>query len=149
MFVAPRDVDVGVLTRLEIERCRCDRLKVQRDDVPSHRDQGGDTGAHVLDGDAAEEFVLVEVQQLDRAVAVCMRFAQQHIPFLHLGVVTGERGVVSHLDVALEDIGFAGRTAALPAAVHEVDALTERCIEDVLVLGYLDLDADGFEVDAV
>ena len=36
-----------------------------------------------------------------------------------------------------------------PTAVHQMDALPERGVEDVLVLADFHLDVDGLEVDAV
>ena len=141
--------DVGVLAGLEFERLRLHRLQPKRNDVTCHRLQRGHRGADVLDGHAAEQLILVEVQQFNRAVAEGMRAAQQHVTLVHLRVVAGERRVVLHLDVAVEDIGFARRATAFPTAVHQMNTLPERGVEDVLLLAEFHLDVDGLEVDAV
>ena len=61
--------DVGVLAGLELEGGRLHRLEPQRHDVAGHRLDRRHRCADILDRHAAEQFVLVEVQQLDRAVA--------------------------------------------------------------------------------
>lgn len=100
-------------------------------------------------GGTAEEFVLVEVEEFDLAIAVCVCATKEYVPFGFFRVVAGEGGVVVHLDVAVEHVRLAGRTTAFPAAVHEVDSLPECGVEDGLVLGDLHLDVDGFEADVM
>ena len=143
------DVDVGVLSRLELEIGRVHRLEPQRHDVAGHQLDRDHLGAHILHRHPAEQFVLVEVEQLDRAVAERMRPAQQHVALIDFGVVARERRVVVHLHFAVEHVGLARRAPAFPATVHQMDALPERGVEDVLVLGHLHLDVHGLEVDAV
>lgn len=149
MLLGPRDVQIRVLAGLEVELAGLDRLQSQGHDVAGLGFDRQHLGADVLDRDPAEEFVLVEVEQLNGAVAERMRTAQQHEAVVDLGVVAREGGVVVHLDLAVEHVGLARRAAAFAAPVHEVDALAERGIEDVLVLADLHLDVDGLEVDAV
>ena len=55
--------------RRALKRAGFDRLEPQRHDVARHGLHGQHLGADVLDGDPAEEFVLVEVEQLNGAVA--------------------------------------------------------------------------------
>lgn len=149
MLVGARDVQVGVLTGLEVELAGLDRLEPKRHDVAGHGFDAQHLGADVLNRDPTEEFVLVEVEQLDGAVTERTRAAQQHEPVVDLRVVAGEGGVVLHLNLAVENVGLAGRTAAFAAPVHEVDALTEGGVQNVLVLADVHLEVHRVEGDLV
>jgi len=103
-----------------------------------------------LDTTSVTDHLLVVVEQLDGHVFVGVRPAQQRVAFLELVVGQCERGVLVELDVvALEDERLAGGALPLLAAVHEHDALLGRGAQDVLILRYLDLDADRLEADDV
>jgi hypothetical protein len=145
-----RNRDVHVLAREELDLGRLDQPQHQVPHVVSDRVPGHHLRDGLLDRQAGADHLLVVVEQLDREVFVGVRPAQQRVAFLELKVGQRERGVLVELDlVAVEDERLAGGALPLLAAVHEHDPLLGRGPQNVLILRYLDLDADRLEADDV
>jgi hypothetical protein len=149
VFLGARDHQIGVLTGLELVALGFDQFQFERHDVRGEVGEFDDAGPDMLQRNGVAQLVLVEVDELDLAVAVGVGLAQQYVPFLAFVVGQREGGVAVHLDVTVEQKRLARRALALPAAVHQRNTLTERRIENGLALVDLDLEVNRLEPDLV
>src|SRR5699024_9619576 len=94
--------------------------------------------------------VLVDVEVgLDRHVLARHGAAGEELPFVPLEVHQGEAARLTQVHLAVEFVDLAGRAGAVGTAVWQPHPGAQTGIEDRLVLGALDLAADGFDGDRV
>ena len=77
------------------------------------------------------------------------RPAQQDAALFPLAVAEREGRVFQQLDIAFDQVAFAGRTLAFLAAMRQRDALAEGGVQNRFAVFDLELDADGLQADGV
>src|ERR1700712_1647269 len=149
MLVGPRNGDIGVLPRFELEFLRRDQSQPERDDVVRQRLQVSYPHPQLLQRNGVAKYLLVVVDQLDLGIAVDVRLAQEDVSLFALVVGECESRVTVHLYIALDEERFARRALTFAATVHQGDALAESGVQHGFRLFDLHLEVNRFELDAV
>jgi len=137
------DCDVDILTRPELDRRI--QLDLNAANVMRQLLEIRDPPLERLDGDGLGQDLFVVIQQIDRQIVEGLGPAHQDLAAVAFAVVQREGRIFQHLDLAVDQHAFAGRTLAFLAAVRQRDALAECGVEDGFILVHLEFHTHGLQ----